>query len=131
MNSPLIKVNPNLRIINPHNVTHSLISGNRREQMFIVQISFLIVTFLSLISLILLLIQTTKEVNPHPHIMACVNMWSVTLFLLFFLFLMPLVECWCMNMPHRLGRPSGVDHTTPLKYCTLCYFIVSHATLFL
>ena len=29
-------------------------------------------------------------------------------------------------MPHRLGRPSGVDHTTPLKCCTLCYSIVSH-----
>jgi hypothetical protein len=29
------------------------------------------------------LMQTTKEVNPHPHIVPCINMWSVTLFLSF------------------------------------------------
>jgi hypothetical protein len=51
--------------------------------MFIVQISLLIVTFLSLISQNLSLIQTTKEVNPHPRITPRVNMWSVTLFLFF------------------------------------------------
>ena len=52
---------------------------NPREQTFVVQISLLIVTFLSLILWNLSLMQTTKEVNPHPCIVPCVNMWSVTL----------------------------------------------------
>ena len=28
-------------------------------------------------------------------------------------------------MRHRPGRSSGVDNTTPFKFCTLCYSIVS------
>ena len=85
--------------------------------MFVFQISLLIVTFLSLISRKLLLMQTTKEVNPHPHNASCVNMWSV----FFFFFLCHLL----MHMSQCLGRSSGVDHTTPLKCCTLCYSTVS------
>ena len=42
-------IHPKLRNINPHNVTDFLISRNPREQLFIVQISLLIITFLSLI----------------------------------------------------------------------------------
>ena len=37
-------IHPKLRNINPHNVTHSLISRNPRERIFVVQISLLIVT---------------------------------------------------------------------------------------
>ena len=43
-------IHPKLRNINPHNVTHSLISWNPRERMFVVQIPLLTVTFLFLIS---------------------------------------------------------------------------------
>ena len=39
--------------------------------MFIVQISLLIVTFLSLLAQILSLMQIVKEVNPHPHCAMC------------------------------------------------------------
>ena len=79
-------LHPKLRNINLHNVTHSLTYQNRRERMFVVQISLLIVTFLSLISRNLSLMQITKEVNPHPRIVPCVNMWNVTFLILFFFF---------------------------------------------
>ena len=83
--SLITHVHPKLRNIDPQNVTHSLVSQNPRERMFVVQISLLIVTFLSLISRNLSLMQTTQEVNPHPHTAPCVNMWNVT-FLFFFFF---------------------------------------------
>ena len=50
--------------INLHNNTHSLSTRNPRERMFVVQISLLIVIFLSLIPQFLSLMQTIKEVNP-------------------------------------------------------------------
>ena len=78
-------VHPKLHNINIHNVTHPLISWNPRERISVVQISLLIVIFLSLISLILSLMQTTKEVNLHPRIAPCVNTWSVTFLCVFFL----------------------------------------------
>ena len=81
-------VHSKFRNINPRNITHSLISRNLNEWIFVIQILLLIVTFLSLISQILSLMQTTKEVNPHPHIVPCVNMWTATfLFLFLFFFL--------------------------------------------
>ena len=54
---------PKLRNSNLHNIIHSLISWNPMERMFRVQISLLIVTILFLISQILPLMQTTKEVS--------------------------------------------------------------------
>jgi hypothetical protein len=74
--------------------------------MFVVQISLLIVTFLSLISSILSLMQTTKEVNSHPRIAPCVNMWSVFFFFFFFCHLLNVGTCI------RHVAPSGVDHTS-------------------
>jgi hypothetical protein len=101
--------------------------------MCVVQISLFSVTFLSLISQNLSLTHTTKEVNPHPHIAPCVNMWSVTfLFFFFFCHLLNVGACICHTAQE--GRPSGVDHTTPhhttpLICFTLYASIISHATL--
>jgi hypothetical protein len=130
-------VHPKLCNINPHNVNHSLISQNPMEQMFVVHISLHVVTFLSLISRIFVINANHQRSQPTPSHCAmyqCVEGLLLLLLLLlcfFIFFLMPFVECWCMHMPHCLGRPSGVDHTTPLRCCTLCYYIVSHATLIL
>ena len=67
--------------------------------MFVVQVSLLIVTCHSLISQDLSLMPTTKEVNPHPCIAPCINMWSITFLFLFFLFfschLLNVVACIC------------------------------------
>ena len=125
------QLHPILRKTNLHNITHSLISQNLREWMFVIQLSLLIVTFLSIIPQFFSLRQTIKEVNPHLRIAPCVNMWSVFFFFFFchLLNVMPLVECWCMHMPHCLGWPSGVDHTTGFERSMNSNSIVSHATL--
>jgi hypothetical protein len=62
--------------------------------MFVVQISLLIVTFLSLISQNSSLMQTTKEVTPHPHIASCGQHVECHLLLILLLppLLMPLIE---------------------------------------
>ena len=88
-----------------HNVTHSLISWNPRERMFVAQISLLIVTFLSLISWKLSSMQTTQEVNPYPNIAPCVNMWNVTFFFFFFC-------CLC----HLLNVGACIHHITQKAY---------------
>jgi hypothetical protein len=65
----------------------------------IVQISLLIVTFLSLISQNLSLMQTTKEVNPYHRIAPRFNMWSV----FFFFFSL----CHLLNVVHAFATSPG------------------------
>jgi hypothetical protein len=124
-----LNVHLKLRNINIHNVTRSLVSRTPRERMCVVQISFLIVTIFFLISQILSFMQNHQRSQPTPSHSAMFQ--YVDLLLLLLLLLMLLVECWCMHMPHLMGRPSGVDHTTSIKCYTSCYSIVPHATLIL
>ena len=67
-------LHPKLRNINPHNITHLLISQNPKERMFVVQISLLIVTILSLISQLLSkckpLKKSTNSLAVH-HVSIC------------------------------------------------------------
>ena len=107
-------VHPKLHNIKPHNVIHSLIVRNHRERLFVVKISLLIVTFFSLISRILSLMQTTKEVNLHPGIAPYVNTWGATFLFLFFfsslchLHLLNIGACMC-----HIAREGQVEWTTP------------------
>jgi hypothetical protein len=115
-------LHPKIPNTNLHNVTHSLISWNPREPMFAVPISLLIVAFLSLISQNLSLMQTTKEVNPHPHIVPCVNLWSATFFVFFFLcHLLNVDACIC-----HITREGQVKWTTPQHTIKMLHFVLLH-----
>jgi hypothetical protein len=103
-------------------MSHSLRPRDPREQMFVVQISLLIVTFFSLISWNLSFMQTTPL-----HCTMCPQVECLLLLLL--LLLMSLVECWCMCLPHRLGRPSGVDHTSMNSNCPHILFVLFHSVI--
>ena len=86
---------------------HSLISWNPGERMFVGQISLLVASLSPPYIMDCVIMQTGKEVNPHPRIAPCVNMWSVFLFF-FFINFWDLLHCWCMDLPRCSGKPSGM-----------------------
>ena len=93
--------------------------------MFVVQTSLLIITILSLISQNFSLMQTTQEVDPHPRIVPCVNMWSVTFFFFFL--------CHLLNVGAYVRHiaQDGVDHTSvgdgrTNSNCPHIFFVLFH-----
>jgi hypothetical protein len=54
------------------------------------------------------LMQTTQEINPHPHIAPCVNMWSATFLFFFLCHLLNVGTCIC-----HIAQESQVERTTP------------------
>ena len=123
---------PELCKINLHDITHSLISQNPRERMFVLQISLLIVTciFLYIMNFV---IHANRQ-RSQPTLLHCAQCHYVECHLLILnilLLYVQLVECLCMDMPHRLGRPIGVDHTNRGERRITSNFTMSHATLIL
>ena len=97
--------------------------------MFLVQISLLIITFLSLVSLIFVIDANHQSSQPTPsHFAMCQYVECHLILLLLF---MSLAEFWCVHMPHRPGRQSGVDHTNGGDRTMNSHSVVSHATLIL
>ena len=123
----VIQVHPKLCNIDLHNITHSLMSRNPRERMFVVQISLLIchMSFPYITNLVM----NANHQRSQPTPSHCAMCQYAECDLLILLLLMPLVECWCMHMPHCLGRPNGVDHTNGREKRMNSNSIVSHATL--
>ena len=114
-------IHPKLRNVNPHNITHSLISRNLRE--WIVHSSNLThYCHISLSYITNFVIDANHQRSqPTPsHCAMCQYMKCHLLILHLHLLLL---------MPHRLGSPSGVDHTNGGEGTMNSNSIVSHATL--
>ena len=72
-----------------------------------------------------------KKLTLHILTYECTMSQYVECHLLILILILSLVECWCIHMPHCLGRPSGVDYTNGGDKRMISNSLVSHATLVL
>ena len=97
-----VVVHRNLRNINPHTITHSLISLNPRERMFMVQISLLIVTFLSLIPRVFFFVMNAKK-SAQPIVLRRVSICGVSSSRSSFSY----AACWMLVLAYATSRGKG------------------------
>ena len=116
-------IHPKLCNINARNVTHSLIFQNPRDLMFVVQISLLIVTFLSLILQNLSLMQTIKEASPHRHVSICGVSPSYS-------YSYSYATCWMLVHAHVTSpgkaKWNGSHHTIKMLYFVLFHSVTCY-----
>jgi hypothetical protein len=120
-------IHPKFRNINPHNVTHPLISPNPRGRMFVAQISLLVVTFLSLLSWNFVINANHWRSQSHAlalrHVSICGVLPSCSCY---FSFSFSYATCWMLV--HACATSSGkAKWSAPNHAITMLHFVSFHS----